>query len=248
MRARHRHFNARDAAAGAVFDARFIQGISDNTTISTWPDRSRNGWDATQSTNPPTYRSSTLNGSACVVFNGNSGRQLNFAAANGYFRNKTAGYMLAIFRSTSTSGAINQSALIWSTPSSDNTTRLAIQPKRSSTQQYWVAARRLDADAQVIANNTTSSTTHNIAEGIANWGEGTASIVVNGSAATSVNFAASGNTSNTDSANTSIGTSTAAGGFIGEVALAQAFDSIPSDAAKKRLRHAAAFSFKLACN
>jgi hypothetical protein len=248
MRARHRHFNARDAEAGAVFDARFIQGISDNTTIGTWPDRSRNGWDATQSTNPPTYRSSTLNGSACVVFNDAVGRELNFTAASGYFQNKTAGYMLVITRSASTGGTANHFAFVWSISGQAGATRFAIFPKRSATQQYWSGARRLDAEAQVLANNTTASTAHNIVEGVADWGGGTNSVIVNGGAATSANFASTGATSNTASAGVGIGGASDQGKLIGEVALAQAFDSIPSDAAKKRIRHAAAFSFKLACN
>jgi hypothetical protein len=56
MRARHRHFNPRDAGANVVYDARYISGVSIGGSVSTWPDRSRNAYDATQTTgaNQPT--------------------------------------------------------------------------------------------------------------------------------------------------------------------------------------------------
>jgi hypothetical protein len=56
MRARHRHFNARDAGAALCLDARYISGVSIGGAVSTWPDRSRNAYDATQTTsaNRPT--------------------------------------------------------------------------------------------------------------------------------------------------------------------------------------------------
>ena len=44
MRARQRHLNARHAGAMFVLDARFINQ-SDNTAVSTWADRSGNGYD-----------------------------------------------------------------------------------------------------------------------------------------------------------------------------------------------------------
>ena len=47
MRGRQRHFNARDAGASLVLDSRFIAGVSINGPISTWLDRSRNGYSAT---------------------------------------------------------------------------------------------------------------------------------------------------------------------------------------------------------
>jgi hypothetical protein len=71
MRARHRHFNARDAGAGLVLDARYInQGNA--TSVSTWVDRGLGGNNATQTNagNQPTYQSGAIGGQAAVRFDG----------------------------------------------------------------------------------------------------------------------------------------------------------------------------------
>jgi hypothetical protein len=112
MRARQRHFNARDADAGAVFDARFISGVSNNTALSTWPDRSRNAWDATQSgAARPTYLASGLNGQPVVSCNS----QFMPFSGGALFQNKSEGYMLVVCRSASTGGSTNHIAFGWTT-------------------------------------------------------------------------------------------------------------------------------------
>jgi hypothetical protein len=71
MRARHRHFNPKDAGADLVLDARFINQ-SDNTVVSTWADRSGNSYNATQATgaNQPTFKTNQTGGNAGVDFDG----------------------------------------------------------------------------------------------------------------------------------------------------------------------------------
>lgn len=73
MRARHRHLNARHAGAMFVLDARFI-AQSDNTAVSTWADRSGNGYDVSQATgaNQPTLQTGEVGGSAIVRFDGSN--------------------------------------------------------------------------------------------------------------------------------------------------------------------------------
>jgi hypothetical protein len=70
MRARQRHFNARDLGANLVLDARYINQSND-TAISSWSDRSRFSNNATQSTpaNQPTFKTNILNGNSGVNFN-----------------------------------------------------------------------------------------------------------------------------------------------------------------------------------
>ena len=72
MRARHRHFNARDAGAVFVVDSRYITGLSDGNAVTTWSDRSRNSNDATQATaaNQPTYHTAEQGGQPLVKFDG----------------------------------------------------------------------------------------------------------------------------------------------------------------------------------
>lgn len=71
MRARQRHLNARHAGAMFVLDARFINQ-SDNTAVSTWADRSGNGYDVSQATsaNQPVLRTQAQGGSSIVRFDG----------------------------------------------------------------------------------------------------------------------------------------------------------------------------------
>lgn len=79
MRARQRHFNARDAGASGVYDARFISGLANDATVGTWSSRT-NSNDATQSTeaNKPLYKTNQLNGNPVVQYDG-SNDQLTFA-------------------------------------------------------------------------------------------------------------------------------------------------------------------------
>jgi len=73
MRARHRHFNARHAGADLVLDARYINQ-SDNTSVSAWTDRSANNHSIAQSTaaNQPTFRTNQMNGNPVVRFDGSN--------------------------------------------------------------------------------------------------------------------------------------------------------------------------------
>jgi hypothetical protein len=72
MRARHRHFNAKSAGAVFVVDSRYITGLSDGNAVSTWSDRSGNGKDATMPTgaNQPTYETAEQGGQPVVKFDG----------------------------------------------------------------------------------------------------------------------------------------------------------------------------------
>ena len=73
MRARHRHFNARFAGASGVYDSRFISGLANNDAVSTWSSRTGTN-DATQATaaNKPVYKTGQLNGNPVVEFDGSN--------------------------------------------------------------------------------------------------------------------------------------------------------------------------------
>lgn len=97
MRARHRHFNARFAGASGVYDARFISGLSNNDAVSTWSSRTGT-YDATQATsgNRPTYKTNQFNGNPVVEFDGTNDR-LGFDKLNA-----SAAWMLSLVKRTST--------------------------------------------------------------------------------------------------------------------------------------------------
>lgn len=73
MRARHRHFNPKAAGATLVLDSRYITGLSDGDPISTWDDKSGNGYSPTaSSTARPTYKTSIQGGNAVARFDGSN--------------------------------------------------------------------------------------------------------------------------------------------------------------------------------
>lgn len=82
MRARHRHFNARDAGAVAVYDARFLAG-SNNSAVTDWEDRSRSGYTASQATSAerPTLQHAVQGGSNVVRFDGSDDELLTTSYA-----------------------------------------------------------------------------------------------------------------------------------------------------------------------
>jgi hypothetical protein len=73
MRARQRHFTARDIGARVVLDSRYIQQ-SNSTIVSTWSDRSGNAYNATQaiSTKEPTFQTNQIGGNGAVLFDGSN--------------------------------------------------------------------------------------------------------------------------------------------------------------------------------
>lgn len=73
MRARHRHFNQRDAGAIVALDARRIEGLSNNDPVSTWSDVSRSANNATSSlTSRPLYKTGQSGGNPALNFDGSN--------------------------------------------------------------------------------------------------------------------------------------------------------------------------------
>lgn len=71
MRARHRHFNPRDAGANLIYDSRRLHGLSDNDPVDTWLDISRNGYDCSSTgTARPLYKVGNQGGNPTVRFDG----------------------------------------------------------------------------------------------------------------------------------------------------------------------------------
>lgn len=76
MHRRARHLNPGTAGAALALDSRFITGLNNGNPVTTWSDRSGGNRSPTESTNPPTYIQYGLNGSACVRFDGINDRLL----------------------------------------------------------------------------------------------------------------------------------------------------------------------------
>jgi hypothetical protein len=74
MRARQRHLNPKAAGAALVLDARYITGLNNNDAVTTWPDRSGNAYDPTQSTGfqRPVYKTNQISGNPVITFDGSN--------------------------------------------------------------------------------------------------------------------------------------------------------------------------------
>lgn len=85
---------------GAVFDARFISGLSAGSDVGTWSDRSGNGKDATEASTKPTYEVGRQGGSPAVVFvKANSDK---LACASSVLSGNNQKVMIAAYKNTST--------------------------------------------------------------------------------------------------------------------------------------------------
>lgn len=104
MRARQRHLNPRDAGANIALDARFITGLSNNDAVTTWPTRTNNSRDATQTTaaRKPTYLTAQQGGNPVVDFN-NDG-MTESTGVNGSTANLTTLVCLKSFAYNGTAG------------------------------------------------------------------------------------------------------------------------------------------------
>jgi hypothetical protein len=75
MHRRARHLKPKSIGAHYAFDSRYISGLSDGTSITTWNDISGNARDATQatSTKKPTYKTGIQGGNPIARFDGGDG-------------------------------------------------------------------------------------------------------------------------------------------------------------------------------
>lgn len=82
MHRRARHLNPAAAGAFAAYDSRFITGLTDGASVSSWSDRTANANTLT-GTNQPTYETNELNGNPVVRFDGtNDQLSASFASSS----------------------------------------------------------------------------------------------------------------------------------------------------------------------
>ena len=227
MRARHRHFNPKDAGAIAAYDARFISGLSDGDNVSTWVSRTGSN-DAAQATvgKQPNYETNEINGQPVVNFTpANSDEfEINISVPSSATvvavqRRSTTGIRTINFGTTTS----NVYALWWDT---DNVIYLSWSTGAFNT----FSPAQTGTGARIITstkNGTTSS-----------------QVYLNGAT-----FRAAIAPAASSGSFTRIGRSGVAGAYSnGAMGSACLIDAFVSDGLRKRLEHAAAFSFKIACN
>jgi hypothetical protein len=239
MRARHRHFNPAHAGADLVLDARYIPQ-SDNTAVSTWADRSGNGYDASQATAAyqPTFQTAELGGNGVVRFDGSDDFLQGTPVAQGQagatwlIVGKGNGGRDAFF-SQGSSGVFTADVLF--AINLDNTRLWQVN---NGADGSYTAPSASGFVVQSIAFNGTLSGTDRLV------------CRINGTNTVTSTFTPPATTA-TGGTNFNIGTYIAAPAawyLGGDVAVVTAIPSAPSTALRKRLEHAAAFSFKISCN
>jgi hypothetical protein len=254
MRARQRHFNARDCDAALCLDARFITGLSDGNAVSTWSDRSRNAADATQTgANRPEYKEAIQGGQPVVRFDGTDDFFPMTTPLADVFRNKSYGIVVATAKDrTPTAGRAQHFIFGASIGSAAGTVRSVLRTRRTGNNDFQSQARRLDADSGSSAALSPSDANWHIFAAEHDWTSNINRLRVEfTSRATATYSSGGGSTSNTASANVEIGssnngpTTNAAPIDLGQLVV---LNTATTESLVKRLHHAAAFSFKIACN
>ena len=246
MRARHRHFNPRDAGAAIALDSRYGFSQADGSSVSIWEDRTNNNNDAEQSTpaNQPTYETNEVGGQPAVKFDASNDR-LEFDRAD-----PTEAWSVLICKRTSANMfqapfMVKQLAI----------NRNAFEVGLNNSAQYGPVI--------VVANG--NSTLGGIGGSLRNdqWRCLFAEWLGGGSSGASFysvrddgSLISLSNSGSVGAANQSTlsyvgGTGSGAaftapfGGLIAQLAIGF---TRPNASMRKRLEHAAAFSFKISCN
>jgi hypothetical protein len=259
MRARHRHFNARDAGAALCLDARFISGLSDGNAVSTWSDRSRNAADAVQSTaaNQPEYKTAIQGGQPVVRFSGSADANGDFFPMTTplatVFKNKGYGLVLAVNKDTNPTGGAEQHTVFYnSNGTSGASTRCILRTRDLGGNRFQSVSRRQDGDSASFATATPSDSDWHILASEQEWTNNINRLRIDyTSRVTSTFSSGGGSTSNTDSLNVEIGSGNNGPGInaapidLGQLVV---LNEASTEAIVKRLHHHAAFSFKISCN
>lgn len=230
MRARHRHFNPCFAGATAVFDSRYIDGLSDGSTLETWTSRSgSNNLSQSDSSKRPTYETNEINGNPSVFWDGSNDDEMLFSSALAFSNNS---FVIVYKNSDATNGSV-----VWC---------------RNNNSNDWVYF----ATNSTTFDNTVSgqvSRTHNlgnvflIASGT-RTGSSAMTIWVNSIAGSTDSSSIPATWTTTGIGKYSAASTNWPFNTNGHLGLALLADVAWSDALRRRCEHAAAFSFKIACN
>lgn len=236
--------------AGLVLDSRYIDQ-ADNTAVSTWSDRSGNGWDASQATpaSRPTYEANEIGGNGVVRFDG-SNDFMTVSGAVGLLKNVGGATLFVVAQYNAVSDGLTEGSFFFSRNGNSQSTRAFIGILGNAG--FSTGGRRLDTDGFQTTSSTYTSGRTVLHTGLFDYANSDLFLFLDGSqTASNTNFQAAGNTSNTDSDAVRVGASATTGFdqyFQGDMGQAIAFPSALTASQRKRVEHSAARSFKLSCN
>lgn len=248
MHRRVRHFNAAQAGAKIVLDARFISGVADGAALATWSSRPVATINATQGTgsSQPTYRASQINGRPAVQFDG-TGDFMSLDAAALSLTNNIAGAFVCAVSQHLASGDADQLCCIFSTGSSAAAARISMSSRSAAGNLTRSQSRRLDADSLVNSGFLTTQSVPVVLSGMFDFAGGTFTHQVNGANSTAGSYALAGNTSATNSLAANIGAVSAASTRLnGYLSAFVFFNTLPDIAIRRRVRQHLGFSFRIA--
>lgn len=229
MRARHRHFNPKAAGATAAFDARYGIAVANGAGVDTWTNRvGTNDATQTSSANRPTFRANGGNNNApALEFDGND-RLVHSISI-------TVAPNLIMAVATRTAG-VDFSAIAAFMP--PNTANFNILYARWGTNWGFTPGD----SGQSILNNWRICSAKPLSTATSNssttmWTDGANETTKTGS-----------RYGGDSSDRREIGSSLTTSYLVGSISQVIAIPKDVTNPLRKRLEHAAAYSFKIACN
>lgn len=229
MRARHRHLKSASLSATACFDARFV-GAANGASVETWNDQSGNGRNASQSTSAsrPTFVTSASGGQPALNFNSQvmtlastvpSTRPVSVVAVQ--WKNATGARIATLSNDTAAGmGADTYAAVDW------------------SDGIIYATGREIRGGSFGSGNFTSPTIFSTVTDTFDD-------VYVNGAQRTRTQITTTGDANNFDALGRVYGTNNQSNGCI---AFVIAISSALTASQRKRIEHAAAFSFKIACS
>lgn len=249
MRARQRHLNPKDAGATIVLDARFLNQ-ADNSSVSTWTNRTgANNFTASDSGQPLTFKTNSINGQPAVLFNlaTNNGLKCDIAGGNWYSNSRI---FLSVIKFNSYSNAYNAIYDDYTTsgaPSGSTPGATMLIKSNGKLAFYWVASNGSQPNYDGTGSNTLNTSSPFIITMVN--GPSIFQSFVNGSSDTSTT------TATTPAAGTNVGILGIgysrlfpARPIAANLGMMLVINNSSSNSLRKRLQNSAAFSFKLACS
>lgn len=241
MRARHRHFNPSTVDAYAAFDARYGFSQADNTDVNTWQDRTTNNKNATgTSTSRPKYRTAVMGGNPVVRFDG----------SNDYLKvnNMTATTVTLIAVLSSTLNTNQQVCIQWGTSATPTNNQFHLWVTSSKYSCFYRDSNNVDRGISAAENKTSSptivSTLFDSVQRIWENGKSGQTANTSGTLKQSASQIGIGVKLNTTGSTTSGETNW----FNGDMGALTIIPKSLTNPIRKRLEHATAYSFKIACS
>lgn len=242
---RQRHLNPASAGAILALDARYITGSANNTTVQTWNSRPIATVSASQATSGSraNYLDSTINGMPGLVFDGSDDfydvSDLSMTA------NRTSIWAMVVGMCTSVVD-LTEYGLFNSSGTSASNNRFS-QRIVQVAQAFSGSFRRLDTDSNVTTTDNDDTNIPVVGIISSDFTNNVASSETNGGTATTVAFSSGGGSGPTTNPLVSrVGAASAILGRLnGKLGQVLFIPTLPSASLAKRLRHCAAYSFKI---